>query len=217
MDKITVTTIPNVPPFAHGLVRDLRVRWALEEAGLPYEVGVVEDRNSGAYRRKQPFGMVPAFEADGLELFESGAIAYLIAEESEALMPADRPGRAKTLVWMFAALNTLEPPIWALFRMDTQQSEEAWVKLRRPGAVEAVKVRLAALAAWLEGRDYLTDRFTAADILMTTVLRFLRHTELVAEFPALDAYVKRCEARPAMQRALRDQLADYARHAPPAA
>jgi len=101
--------------------------------------------------------------------------------------------------------------------MDLVQSEEQWTKLRRPGAVDAVKVRLGALAAWLDGRDYLVDRFTAADILMTTVLRLIRHTDLVAEFPVLDAYVKRCEARPAFQRALRDQMADYARNAPVAA
>ena len=212
MDKITVTAFRTVPPFAHGLVRDVRVRWALEEAGLPYEADAVEDRTSAAYRQKQPFGMVPAFEADGMELFESGAILHLIAEESEALMPADRPGHAKTLAWMFAALNTVEPPIWNLFLMDTQYVEEPWVELRRPGAVDEVKLRLAALAAWLEGRDYLIGRFTAADILMATALRFLRHTDLVAGFPVLDAYLKRCEARPAMQKALRDQLADYARN-----
>ena len=212
MDKITVTAFRSAPPFAHGLVRDVRVRWALEEAGLRYESEAVVDRNSAVYRQKQPFGMVPAFEADGLELFESGAILHLIAEESEALMPTDRAGRAKTLAWMFAALNTVEQPIWNLFLMDTQHAEEPWVALRRPGAVEAVKVRLGALAAWLEGRDYLTGRFTVADILMATALRFLRHTDLVAEFPVLDAYLKRCEARPALQKALSDQLADYARN-----
>lgn len=212
MDKITVTAFRSVPPFAHGLVRDLRVRWALEEAGLAYEADAVEDRTSADYRRKQPFGMVPAFEADGMELFESGAILHLIAGESEALMPTDRSGRAKTLAWMFAALNTVEPPIWNLFLMDTQYAEEPWVKLRRAGAVDELKVRLAALAAWLEGRDHLTGRFTAADILMVTALRFLRHTDLVAKFPVLDAYVRRCEARPAFQKAVRDQLADYARH-----
>jgi glutathione S-transferase len=219
MDKITVTGFRWAPPFAQGLVRDLRVRWALEEAGLPYEVGLigVDDRNSDAYREKHPFAMVPAFEADGMELFESGAILYLIAEESEALMPSDRRGHAKTLTWMFAALNTVEPPVNNLSVMDLQQSEEPWAKLRRPGAVDAVKVRLAALAAWLDGRDYLVDRFTAADILMTTVLRLIRHTDLVAEFPELDAYVKRCEARSAFQKALRNQMADYARHAPVAA
>ncbi|KYF71228.1 glutathione S-transferase family protein [Sorangium cellulosum] len=219
MDKITVTGLPWVPPFAHGLVRDLRVRWALEEAGLAYEVRLADggERSSHAYRQKQPFGMVPAFEAEGRWLFESGAIVHHIAADSEALMPPDPYGRASTVAWMFAALDTVAPPIQDLFAIDLQHGEEPWAKLRRPGAVDAVKVRLGALSAWLDGRDHLVDRFTAADILMTTVLRFLRHTDLVTELPVLDAYVKRCEARPAFQRALRDQMADYARNAPVAA
>ncbi|WP_437291182.1 glutathione S-transferase family protein [Sorangium sp. So ce406] len=219
MDKITVTGLPWAPPFAQGLVRDLRVRWALEEAGLPYEVRLVDggERSSHAYRQKHPFGMVPAFEADGRGLFESGAIVHHIAADSEALMPPDRHGRASTVAWMFAALDTVAPPIQDLFAIDLQHGEEPWAKLRRPGAVDAVKVRLAALSAWLDGRDHLVDRFTAADVLMTTVLRFLRHTDLVTEFPVLDAYVKRCEARPAFQKALRDQMADHARNAPAAA
>ena len=219
MDRITVTGFRWAPPFARGLVRDLRVRWALEEAGLPYDVTLIDfaDLGSSAYRQRQPFGMVPAFEADGRWLFESGAIVHLIATDSAALMPADRHERANTVTSMFAALNTVEPPVQHLSVMDLQQSEEQWAKLRRPGAIDAVKVRLGALAAWLYGRDYLVDRFTAADVLMTTVLRLIRHTDLVAEYPALDAYVKRCEARPAFQRALRDQMADYARNTPAAA
>jgi glutathione S-transferase len=197
----------------------LRVRWALEEAGSPYEARLIDfgDLNSHAYRQMNPFGMVPAFEADGRGLFESGAIVHHIAAESEALMPADRHDRANTVTWMFAALNTVEPPIQNLSAMDLQHKDEQWAKLRRPGAVNAVKVRLGALSAWLDGRDYLVDRFTAADVLMTTVLRLIRHTDLVAEFPVLDAYVKRCEARPAFQKALRSQMADYARNAPAAA
>jgi glutathione S-transferase len=219
MDKITVTGFRWAPPFAQGLVRDQRVRWALEEAGLPYEVSLIDlaDLNTPAYRRKQPFGLVPAFEADGRGLFESGAIVHRIAAESEALMPADRQGAAETITWMFAALNTVEPPITHLLAIDLRHGEEEWAKLRRPGAVDAVKVRLGALAAWLDGRDYLLGRFTAADILMTTVLRFLRHTDLVVEFPVLDAYVKRCEARPAFQKALSGQMADYAHNEPVAA
>ncbi|WP_437939331.1 glutathione S-transferase family protein [Sorangium sp. So ce341] len=219
MNKIAVTGFRWAPPFAQGLVRDLRVRWALEEAGLPYEVRLLDrgDLSSHAYRQKHPFGMVPAFEAEGRWLFESGAIVHHIAAESEALMPADRHGRASTVTWMFAALNTVEPPIQNLFVMDVLQSEEQWAKLRRPGAVDEVKARLDALSAWLDGRDHLVDRFTAADILMTTVLRLIRHTDLVAGFPVLDAYVKRCEARPAFQLALREQMADYARNAPVAA
>ncbi|WP_266160216.1 glutathione S-transferase family protein [Dyella silvatica] len=214
MNKIAVWGFAWVPPFAQGLVRDLRVRWALEEAGLSYEsrwVGI-EERGSDAYRRKHPFGLVPVLESDAGALIESGAIVYAIAEHCEALMPHDQ--RAKTLAWMFAALNTVELPVWNLFVIDLLHQDEAWAKLRRPGAVEEVKVRLSALSEWLGDRDYLLDGFTAADILMTTALRFIRHTDLLAEFPRLDAYVQRCEARPAFQAALRNQMADYAHNVP---
>jgi glutathione S-transferase len=213
MKQIAVWGFSQVPPFAQGLVRDLRVRWALQEAGLAYESRWVppQERNADAYRRKHPFGMVPAVECDGETLIESGAIVHAIAERSEALMPPDL--RTETLTWMFAALNSVEPPLWNLFVMDRLHREEAWVKLRRPGAVEEVKARLDALAEWLDDRDYLLGCFTAADILMTTVLRFIRHTNLVAGFPTLDAYLKRCEARPAFQAALRDQITGYERNA----
>jgi glutathione S-transferase len=217
MEKIAVWGFRWAPPFAQGLVRDLRVRWALEEAGLAYESRLIgiEERNSDAYRRKHPFGMVPVLESGGETMIESGAIVYSIAEGCEALMPAGR--RAETLAWVFVALNTVEPPVQTLSVIDLQRHEEEWAKLRRPGAVDDVMVRLAALSEWLDGRDYLLGRFTAADILMTTVLRLIRHTDLVAGFSVLDAYVKRCEARPAFQRALRGQMADYARNAPVAA
>jgi len=213
MKQIAVWGFSQVPPFAQGLVRDLRVRWALQEAGLAYESRWVppQERNADAYRRKHPFGMVPAVECDGETLIESGAIVHAIAERSEALMPSDL--RTETLTWMFAALNSVEPPLWNLFVMDRLHREEAWVKLRRPGAVEEVKARLDALAEWLDDRDYLLGCFTAADILMATVLRFIRHTNLVAGFPTLDAYLKRCEARPAFQAALRDQITGYERNA----
>ena len=213
MKQIAVWGFSQVPPFAQGLVRDLRVRWALQEAGLAYESRWVppQERNADAYRRKHPFGMVPAVECDGETLIESGAIVHAIAERSEALMPPDL--RTETLTWMFAALNSVEPPLWNLFVMDRLHREEAWVKLRRPGAVEEVKARLDALAEWLDDRDYLLGCFTAADILMATVLRFIRHTNLVAGFPTLDAYLKRCEARPAFQAALRDQITGYERNA----
>lgn len=217
MEKIAVWGFSWVPPFAQGLVRDLRVRWALEEAGLVYEsrwIGI-EERTSDAYRRKHPFGMVPVLESGDGTLIESGAIVHAIAEHCEALMPVDR--RTETLTWMFTALNTVEPPLWNLFVMDVLHRDEAWVPLRRPGAVDEVKARLAALSECLDGRDYLLGRFTAADILMTTVLRFIRHTDLVAGFPLLDAYVKRGEARPAFQAALRNQTAGYARNEPAAA
>jgi glutathione S-transferase len=211
MDSITVTGFRTVPPFARGLVRDLRVRWALNEAGLPYDALVIDfsEKNSEGHRRKHPFGLVPVFEADGRGMFESGAILYRLAEASPALMPEDRDGRADTLSWMFAALNTLELPVNELSVLDLQHADEDWAKLRRPGAVEAVNTRLGALATWLEGRDYLIGRFTVADILMTTVLRLIRHTDLVAKFPVLDAYQRRCEARPAFERALDEQMIGY--------
>ena len=217
MRDIAVWGFSWVPPFAQGLVRDLRVRWALEEAGLAYESRWIDidERNSEAYRSRHPFGMVPALDTDGGTLIESGAIVHGIAEQCEALMPADR--RSETLAWMFAALNTVEPPLWNLFVLDQLHGDEAWTKLRRPGAVEEAKARLAALSGWLDGREYLLGRFTAADILMATVLRFIRHTDLVAEFPPLDAYLKRCEARPACQAALRNQADGYLRNAPVAA
>lgn len=219
MENITVWGFSQVPAFAQGLVRDLRVRWALAEAGHAYDVRLIDfdERESVAYRQRQPFGMVPAFEADGRALFESGAIVYRIAADSAALMPADPHARTEVVAWMFAALNTVEPPIQNLLDMDLLHGEEPWVQLRRPAVVERVKERLAVLSERLDERDCLVDRFSAADILMTTVLRFLRHTDLVAGFPALDAYVKRCEARPAFHKALAEQMADYARSAPVAA
>jgi glutathione S-transferase len=208
---IRVSAFRWVPPFARGLVRDLRVRWALEEAGLPYEERLIalDDRASESYRALQPFGQVPAYEEGGLVLFESGAIVLHVAARSEALLPADPAPRARATTWMFAALTTIEPPIQHLAAIDLFHAEEDWAKLRRPAAVEAVTVRLAQLAGWLDGRDHLEGDFTAADLLMTTVLRILRHTDLVARAPVLEAYRLRCEARPAFQRALAAQMAAF--------
>ena len=203
MDKIVVTGFRWAPPFAQGLVRDLRVRWALEEAGLPYEARSVDfaDLKSPAYLEQQPFGMVPTVEVDGQRLFESGAIVHHIAADSATLMPTDGHRRALTTTWMFAALNTVEPSLQNLVLIDFQNSE--WGTHQRPSVVETVKSRLQVLSTRLEGRDYLVDGFTAADILMTTVLRLIRHTDLVAQFPAVDAYVKRCQARPALSKSLK--------------
>jgi glutathione S-transferase len=216
---ITLSAFRSVPPFAQGLVRDLRVRWALEEAGIPYRERLIgpEDMASAGYRTLQPFGQVPAIETGELKLFESGAIVLHIAERSQALMPSDANGRARTSAWMFAALNSVEPAIQTLAQLDLFHAKEAWAPARRPTAVEAVQKRLAALEEWLGGRDYLEDRFTAGDLLMTTVLRILRHTEIVAERPALKAYQERCEARPAFKKALADHLKPFAASAPAAA
>jgi glutathione S-transferase len=195
------------------------VRWALEEAGLSYETHAIEiaDLKSPTYVQKHPFGMVPVLESENRTLFESGAIVFRIAEGCDALMPSTRAERTDTLAWMFAALSTVEAPLFNLFAIDRLHSEEQWAKLGRPAAVEAAQARLSALAGWLDGRDYLLHRFTAADVLMATVLRFIRHTDLIAALPMVDAYLKRCEARPAFQKALHGQLAGYARHAPVAA
>jgi glutathione S-transferase len=216
---IKVSAFRWVPPFAQGLVRDLRVRWALEEAGLAYEERLIgpEDQTSERYRCLQPFGQVPAFEEDGLVLFESGAIVLHVAERSDALLPSDPMARARSRTWMFAALNSVEPQIQNLAEIDLFHAEEEWAKVRRPAVVEMVNARLANLASRLDGTDYLVDRFTAADLLMTTVLRILRHTDLVARVPVLEAYRRRCEARPAFQRALADQMAPFAENAPPKA
>jgi glutathione S-transferase len=211
---IRVSAFQSVPPFAQGLVRDLRVRWALEEAGIPYEQHLLGDgeKESAAYRAWQPFGQVPAYEEDGLRLFESGAIVLHIAgkdEAGETLLPADPAARARATEWMFAALNTIEPQIQNLAAIDLFHAAEDWAKARRPGAEEMARKRLADLAAALGGKDWLADgRFTAGDLLMATVLRILRHTELVAE-AGLGAYLARCEARPAFQRALAGQMAAF--------
>ena len=209
---ITLTAFRSVPPFARGLVRDFRVRWALEEAGIPYRERLIgsDDLASPGYRALQPFGQVPAIETDELKLFESGAIVLHIAERSETLMPSDANGRARTIAWMFAALNSVEPSIQELGRLDLFHAGEAWAAARRPTAIEAAQKRLTALEEWLGGRDYLEDRFTAGDLLMTTVLRILRHTDIVSGRPALKAYQERCEARPAFQKAMADHLRPFA-------
>lgn len=216
---ITITAFGWVPPFAAGLVRDLRPRWALEEAGLPYEVRLLDqgDQNKPEYRALQPFGQVPLYQEDGMTLFESGAILLHIAERSEALLPSDPAARARAIQWVFAALNSIEPHVWSLALIDIFYVNEEWAKLRRPSALEYLEKRLDALTARLGDKDYLDDgRFTAGDLMMTTVLRILRHTDLVARRPALQAYQQRCEARPAFRKALSDQLEPFERNAPSA-
>jgi glutathione S-transferase len=218
MNPITVTAFRWVPPPVRGLVRDLRVRWALEEAGLPYTAKLIgpKDQSSAEYREWQPFGQVPAYAQDGLELFESGAIVLHIAEQSEALMPTDVAGRARVQTWLIAALNSIEPAVQQLAEIDLFHNGAEWTKQRRPQVEDFVKRRLTALAAWLGDREYLGGRFTAADLLMVTVLRNLRHTDLVAQYPTINAYCERCEARSAFQKALRDQMADFVEQAPAA-
>jgi glutathione S-transferase len=207
---ITISAFKSVPPFARGLARDLRVRWALEEAGLAYRTRLLgpDYKTNAEYRALQPFAQVPTFEEDGLVLFESGAIVLHIGARSETLLPADPAARARATTWLFAALNSVETVIQPLAGIDLFYAEEAWAKQRRPAAEAAVKQRLAELAVRLGDREYLDGRFTAGDLMMVTVLRILRHTKLVEAEAKLKAYQLRCEARPAFQRALRAQMAD---------
>ncbi len=208
---ITVSAFKWVPPFARGLVRDLRVRWALEEAGLAYRSHLIDfaTKDAPVYRARQPFGQVPAFEEDGLVLFESGAIVLHIAERSAVLLPTDKAGRARAVTWVFAALNTVETVVQPLAEIDLFHPDEAWAKQRRPTVEKAVNLRLAELSAALGDRDFLVHGFTIADLMMTTVLQNLRQTDILAKHPRLVAYQGRCEARTAYHRALRDQLADF--------
>src|SRR5262249_7216881 len=179
---ITVSAFKWVPDFARGQVRDLRVRWALEEAGLPYKTRLLEqgDQDEPDYRALQPFGQVPIFEEDGFVLFESGAIVLHIGERSEALLPKEEGARARATQWLIAALNSIEPFVMNVAAIDVFYANEQWAKLRRPGAVEFVKRRLSALSESLGDKPYLDGtRFTAGDLMMTTVLRILKHTDIV--------------------------------------
>lgn len=207
---ITISAFEWVPDFAQGQVRDLRVRWALEEAGLPYRTRLLAqgDQNTPEYRALQPFGQVPIFEEDGFVLFESGAIVLHIGERSEALLPKDVQGRSRATQWVLAALNSIEPFIGNVVDIDLFHKGEEWGALRRPGAVQFAEWRLKCLAGNLGDRPYLDgDRFTAGDLIMATVLRIM--PELTNKEPRLAAYVERCTARPAFKRALAAQLGDF--------
>jgi glutathione S-transferase len=213
---IQVTAFRWVPQFAQGYVRDLRVRWALEEAGLPYEATLIDPQvqASGSYREWQPFGQVPAYKDDQVEMFESGAIVLHIAAKSAALAPIDAAGRARVTTWVIAALNSVEPHVQNLVHLDVFHAGEAWTKERRPRAEGMLNGRLAALGAWLDGKEYLEGRFTAGDLMMTTVLRELVDSGVLSRFPILDAYRRRCEARPAFGRALEAQMQPFRENVP---
>lgn len=209
---IQVTAFKWVPSFAQGSVRDIRVRWALEEAGLGYDDRLLgfEDTATPAYRARQPFGQVPAFSDGKVEMFESGAIVLWIAQGSDQLMPADDAGRATVMTWLFAAMNSVEPAVAELAGIDLFHAGEAWTVERRPQVETFLRKRLGDLQTALGDRDWFANgRFSAADILMTHVLRDLRHTDIVADYPALAEYVARAEARPAFKRALADQLKPF--------
>jgi glutathione S-transferase len=209
---ITISAFRWVPDFAQGQVRDLRARWALEEAGLPYRTRLLHqgDQDKPEYRALQPFGQVPILEENGFALFESGAIVLYIGERSEALLPTDPQARARATQWLISALNSIEPFVMEVARIDLFHAEQDWAKQRRPGAVEFVKGRLTGLSKALGERPHLDgDRFTAGDLMMTTVLRVLKHTDIVTSDKRLAAYIDRCTARPAFKRAFDAQMADF--------
>lgn len=208
---IEITAFSWVPEFAQGVVRDLRARWALEEAGLDYRVRLLGQQRPPEYLQEQPFDQVPILRDGDLCIFESGAIVQYIGEKSEALLPRDPKGKYRAIQWTYAALNSVEPAILNLLLIDVFYAGEEWAKLRRPGAAEFAKLKLKRISDWLGDKQWLEgDRFAIGDLIMVTTLRFLRHTDMVAEIPNLEAYLKRGEARPAFQRALADQVAVYA-------
>src|SRR5215469_1702040 len=209
---ITISAFKWVPDFARGQVRDLRVRWALEEAGLPYKTRLLEqgDQEKPEYRAKQPFGQVPILEEDGLVLFETGAIVLYIGARSETLLPADPAARARATQWLIAALNSIEPHVMNVATLEIFYANEEWAKLRRPSAIEFLEKRLAGLAKSLGDKPYLDgNRFTAGDLMMSTVLRILTGSDIVTKDARLAAYIERCTARPAFKRALDAQLGDF--------
>lgn len=206
---IEVTGFEWVPPFARGHVRDLRVRWALEEVGLDYRTRLINavDRPE-FYFGEQPYGQVPYYVEGDLHLFESGAIALHVAEKGEGLLPPDPAGRARATMWLISALNSIEPYVMNLVVIDLFSTGQEWAKLRRPDAVAALERRLAQLSTALGDKDWLEGSFTVADLIMVDVLRNLREGQLSIPQNLL-FYVARGMARPAFQAALAAQMADF--------
>ncbi len=211
-----ITAFRWVPDFAAGLVRDLRIRWALEEIGRPYRVRLLDALNPrpADYFLEQPFGQVPAFHDEDVRLFESGAILVHLGLSDERLLPADANGRGRAIAWLIAALNSVEPMIFELVNIDIFNRGQDWTNERRPQVIDKIRERLRLLADALGDRDWFEGRFTIGDLMIVTVLRNLRHTDHVAGEPRLAALVARGEARPAFQRALADQLSVFAEHQP---
>jgi glutathione S-transferase len=214
-----VTAFRWVPDFAAGLVRDLRIRWALEEIDRPYRVRLLDAMNPrpADYFLEQPFGQVPAYRDDEVQLFESGAILIHLGLGDDRLLPEDANGRGRAIAWLIAALNSVEPMIFELVNIDIFNRGQDWTRERRPQVVEKIQSRLKLLADALGEREWFEGDFSIGDLMMVSVLRNLRHTELLAGEPRLAALVARGEARPAFQRALADQLAVFRENQPEAA
>lgn len=206
---ITITAFKRSPDGGKGLARDTRVRWALEEACLPYEVRLVSFRamKEAAHLALHPFGQIPTYEEGALTLFETGSIVMHIAERHSGLFPADASARARAITWMFAALNTAEPPILELVTVKLTEGDKPWNAARSPLVEDRVRERLRQLAVRQGDQEWLDGSFSAGDLLMVSVLLRLRPSGMLSEFPNLAAYVARGEARPAYQRAFAAQLA----------
>ena len=206
---IVITAFERSPDGGRGLARDTRVRWALEEVGQPYEVRPVSFRamKEPAHQALHPFGQIPTYEEGDLVLFETGAIVLHIAERQAGLLPQDANARARAIAWMFAALNTVEPPILELANARLLEGDKPWCKERLPLVEDRVRARLSPLSRRLGDADWLEGAFSAGDLMMASVLLRLKSSGLLQEYPNLAAYVARGEARPAYKRAFAAQLA----------
>lgn len=205
----TITAFEQSPDHGKGQARDMRIRWALEEVDRPYDVRLVSFKamKEPAHRALHPFGQIPTYEEGDLALFESGAIVFHIAEHHAGLLPDNANARARAVTWMFAALNTMEPPIVEREQASYLERDKAWYDERLPLLEDRVRGRLNELSNRLGDADWLDDTFSAGDLLMVMVLRRLNGSGLLDEFPNLFAYVARGEARPAFKRAFDAQLA----------
>ncbi len=208
---ITLTAFERAPDRGRGMARDMPVRWALEELGLPYEVRLVsfEEMKEPAHRALQPFGQIPTYEDGEVALFESGAIILHLAERHPGLLPEDPRARARAIAWMFAALATVEPILVQREISILTERDRPWHAARLPLVEERIRERLADLSDRLGAADWLEGAFSAGDLLMVSALRRLARSGLVEERPNLAAYVARAEARPAFARAFAAQLAAY--------
>jgi glutathione S-transferase len=212
----TITAFEQSPDRGKGLARDMRVRWALEEAGQPYEVRLVSfgAMKEPAHRAVHPFGQIPTYEEGDLALFESGAIVFHIAERHAGLLPDDANARARAITWMFAALNTVEPPILDLQTVKFLEADKPWYEQRLPIVLDRIHNRLGQLSGRLGDADWLDGEFSAGDLMMVAVLLRLKPSGMLNEYPNLSAYVARGEARAAYKRAFAAQLAVFTGKAP---
>jgi glutathione S-transferase len=214
--EIEITAFSWVPPFAQGLVRDLRIRWALEEIDRDYRVRLIDATSPRPpeYFLEQPFGQVPVYKDNEVELFESGAILIHVGMQDERLLPKEHAAQMRAIAWLIAALNSVEPAILPMLLINIFNKGEPWADGARPKFLERIEYRLKCVSEALGDDEWLEGRFTIADLIMVTVLRQLRGTGIIEKFPNMAAYVERGEQRPAFQRALEDQLAVFREHQP---